>query len=233
MKRTNRVRTLSGVFAVGIGALAALLPLRAIAQDESQTLYTLGQLISRTLEGFDLSDEDLKHVQAGLEDGVLGRPTRVDLAAEAPRLHALQAARKERVMQRERDAARAAVAAIAAEASAQSQPTERTSSGIVLQALKEGDGPTPTATDHVSVHYEGTLADGTVFDSSRARGEPATFAVKGVIACWTEALQRMRVGARHRVVCPPEMAYGDRGAPPAIRPGATLVFDIELLGIVR
>jgi FKBP-type peptidyl-prolyl cis-trans isomerase FkpA/FKBP-type peptidyl-prolyl cis-trans isomerase FklB len=85
----------------------------------------------------------------------------------------------------------------------------------------------------VRVHYEGTLPDGTVFDSSRERGEPATFPMRGLIACWTEALQAMRVGGRSRVVCPPELAYGERGAPPVIRPGATLVFDIELLAIVR
>lgn len=231
MKRTIRTGTLPRLCIVGLGALGALLmlaPIHAAETDDSQTLYTLGQLISRTLEAFDLSDEDLKHVQEGLEDGVLRRGSRVDLAVEAPRLHALQAARKERVVQREREATRAAVAAISRD-----DARERTASGIMLQALREGDGPSPTPTDHVSVHYEGTLVDGTVFDSSRARGEPATFPVKGVIACWTEALQRMRVGARHRIVCPPELAYGDRGAPPAIRPGATLVFDIELLGIVR
>lgn len=231
MKRTDRTGIFPNLCVVGLGALGALVslsPVHAATTDDSQTLYTLGQLISRTLEAFDLSDADLKHVQEGLEDGVLGRASRVDLATEAPRLHALQAARKERVLQREREAAQAAVAAISRD-----DAGERTPSGIVLQALREGHGPAPTPTDHVSVHYEGTLVDGTVFDSSRARGEPATFPVKGVIACWTEALQRMRVGARHRVVCPPELAYGDRGAPPAIRPGATLVFDIELLGIVR
>lgn len=231
MIRTNRTGAIPRLCVVGLGAFAALTltaPVGAATDDDSNALYTLGQLISRTLETFDLSAEDLQHVQAGLEDGVLGRSSRVDLTIEAPRLHALQAARKERVLQRERETTRATVVALT-----QDDPGERTPSGIVLQSLREGHGPSPTPTDHVSVHYEGRLLDGTVFDSSRVRGEPATFAVKGVIACWTEALQHMRVGSRHRIVCPPELAYGDRGAPPAIRPGSTLVFDIELLGIVR
>ena len=196
--------------------------------DAAPTLYTLGQLISRTLEDFALTPAELAAVQQGLEDGVLGRPPKVDLAAEAPKLHALQAARRETLAARERQASAALLANAAA-----APGTVRLPAGALVQPLQPGDGPTPTATDHVRVHYEGTLPDGTVFDSSRARGEPATFPVRGVIACWTEALQAMRVGGRSRVVCPPELAYGERGAPPAIRPGATLVFDIELLAIVR
>jgi FKBP-type peptidyl-prolyl cis-trans isomerase FkpA/FKBP-type peptidyl-prolyl cis-trans isomerase FklB len=200
----------------------------AVSADPAPTLYTLGQLISRTLEDFALSPAELAAVQQGLEDGVLGRPPKVDLAAEAPKLHALQAARREALAARERQAGAALLASAAAAPGAVRLPT-----GVLLQPLQAGDGPTPTATDHVRVHYEGALPDGTVFDSSRERGEPATFPVRGVIACWTEALQAMRVGGRSRVVCPPELAYGERGAPPAIRPGATLVFDIELLAIVR
>ena len=87
--------------------------------------------------------------------------------------------------------------------------------------------------DEVTVHYVGSLIDGTVFDSSRSRGTPATLPLHGVIACWTTALQAMKVGGRSRIVCPPELAYGERGAPPTIKPGATLVFDIELLAIAR
>jgi FKBP-type peptidyl-prolyl cis-trans isomerase FkpA/FKBP-type peptidyl-prolyl cis-trans isomerase FklB len=198
------------------------------AADAAPTLYTLGQLISRTLADFALTPAELAAVQQGLEDGVLGRPPKVDLAAEAPKLHALQSARREALAAQEKQAG-AALLASAAEASG----AVRLPTGVLLQPLQPGDGPTPTATDHVRVHYEGTLPAGTVFDSSRERGEPATFPMRGVIACWTEALQAMRVGGRSRVVCPPELAYGERGAPPVIRPGATLVFDIELLAIVR
>lgn len=203
-------------------------PVGAPVSEEERSLYTLGQLISRTLDTFELTAAELAQVQAGLADGVLNRPPQVDLAAEAPRLPALQASRRERAIQRERDAAQSYL-----QRYSEMPGSERTASGILLQPLQSGHGPAPTDTDHVSVHYEGALVDGTVFESSRQRGEPATLPVKGVIACWTEALQRMRVGARQRVICPPELAYGERGSPPVIRPGATLVFDIELLAIVR
>ena len=95
-----------------------------------------------------------------------------------------------------------------------------------------GKGPKPELTDTVSTHYHGTLIDGTVFDSSVDRGVPAEFPVNGVIAGWTEALQLMGVGAKWRLVIPPELAYGERGAGGVIPPQATLVFEVELLKIV-
>jgi FKBP-type peptidyl-prolyl cis-trans isomerase FkpA/FKBP-type peptidyl-prolyl cis-trans isomerase FklB len=85
----------------------------------------------------------------------------------------------------------------------------------------------------VTVHYQGTLVDGTVFDSSVKRGAPATFALNGVIKCWTEGVQLIKVGGKARLVCPADIAYGDRGSPPRIKPGATLVFEVELLDIVK
>jgi FKBP-type peptidyl-prolyl cis-trans isomerase len=85
----------------------------------------------------------------------------------------------------------------------------------------------------VKVHYQGTLTDGSVFDSSVQRGEPVTFPLNGVIRCWTEGVQMMKVGGKSRLVCPPDLAYGDRGAPPRIKPGATLVFEVELLEVVK
>lgn len=106
-----------------------------------------------------------------------------------------------------------------------------TASGLQYKVLKQGSGSMPTADDRVTVHYTGTLLDGTEFDSSVRRGEPATFPVKGVIAGWTEALQLMSVGSQYRLFIPSDLAYGDRGAGPKIGPNATLVFDVELLGI--
>jgi FKBP-type peptidyl-prolyl cis-trans isomerase FkpA/FKBP-type peptidyl-prolyl cis-trans isomerase FklB len=184
--------------------------------------------MSRTLDKFALNPDELEVLWQGLEDGVLGRPSKVDLSAEADRLLSLQETRRDRLRHQDREAGSQLIAAVATE-----QNVERRPSGLVIQPLVEGQGAKPTASDHVSVHYEGTLVDGTVFDSSRARGEPSTFPVRGVIACWTEALQLMRVGERSRIICPPQIAYGERGRPPVIRPDATLVFDIELLGIVR
>ena len=104
-----------------------------------------------------------------------------------------------------------------------------TASGLQYEVLTEGSGPKPQATDTVVTHYHGTLTDGTVFDSSVERGSPASFPVNRVIPGWTEALQMMGVGSEWRLVVPPELAYGERGAGAAIPPNATLVFEVELL----
>ena len=104
-------------------------------------------------------------------------------------------------------------------------------SGLQYEVLAEGDGATPGPTSMVTTHYHGTLIDGTVFDSSVQRNQPASFPVNGVIAGWTEALQLMQVGDKWRLVLPPDLAYGDRGAGGVIRPGATLVFEVELLEV--
>ncbi|MBF9254695.1 FKBP-type peptidyl-prolyl cis-trans isomerase [Pontibacter sp. 172403-2] len=104
-------------------------------------------------------------------------------------------------------------------------------SGLQYQVLKEGNGKSPSKTDTVTTHYHGTLIDGTVFDSSYERGQPATFPVNGVIAGWTEALQLMKEGAKWRLFIPSELAYGSQGAGDAIGPNATLIFDVELLSV--
>ena len=107
------------------------------------------------------------------------------------------------------------------------------SSGLQYKIMIEGDGPLPKATDTVECHYKGTLIDGTEFDSSHRRGKPAAFQVGGVIQGWIEALQMMKVGSKWELYIPPELAYGDRGAGSVIKPGATLIFEVELLGIVE
>ena len=106
-----------------------------------------------------------------------------------------------------------------------------TASGLQYKVLVQGQGPSPKPTDKVTVHYHGTLIDGTVFDSSVDRGEPATFPVNGVIPGWVEALQLMSVGSKYQLVIPSELAYGERGAGGAIGPNATLIFEVELLSI--
>lgn len=106
-----------------------------------------------------------------------------------------------------------------------------TSSGLVYRSLKEGSGASPKATDKVTVHYKGTFPDGREFDSSYKRGQPIDFPLNGVIACWTEGVQRMKTGGKAKLTCPPEIAYGARGAGGLIPPNATLVFEVELLGV--
>ncbi len=102
---------------------------------------------------------------------------------------------------------------------------------LAYRSLREGKGESPTAADTVKVHYRGTLVDGTEFDSSYKRNEPATFPLRRVIPCWTQGVQRMKVGGKAELICPPELAYGDRGAGGVIPPRATLKFEIELLEI--
>jgi FKBP-type peptidyl-prolyl cis-trans isomerase FkpA len=106
-----------------------------------------------------------------------------------------------------------------------------TPSGLVYRSLKDGTGASPGATDTVKVHYRGTFPDGKEFDSSFKRGEPIEFPLNRVIKCWTEGVQRMKVGGKARLTCPSTIAYGERGAGGVIPPNATLLFDVELLGI--
>jgi len=103
----------------------------------------------------------------------------------------------------------------------------------VYTVIKEGAGASPKATDNLKVHYHGTLPDGKVFDSSVERKEPASFPLNGVIPCWTEGVQLMKVGGKSKLICPSQIAYGDRGSPPQIKPGATLIFEVELLDIQK
>ena len=106
-----------------------------------------------------------------------------------------------------------------------------TSSGLVYRSLKEGSGASPKASDKVTVHYKGTFPDGREFDSSYKRGQPIDFPLSGVIPCWTEGVQRIKVGGKAKLTCPPDIAYGARGAGGVIPPNATLVFEVELVAI--
>lgn len=125
-------------------------------------------------------------------------------------------------------AARSVVSKAAAEPGART-----TDSGLVYVELTAGTGEQPKATDTVKVHYRGTIADGTAFGSSYDSGQPATFPLDKSIKCWGEGLQLMRVGGKSKLVCPPEIAYGDRGSPPTVKPGDTVIFEVELLEIAR
>ena len=116
-------------------------------------------------------------------------------------------------------------------ASAKEDGAVVSSTGLVYRALKEGTGASPKASDTVKVHYRGTLPDGKEFDSSYKHGEPIEFPLGRVIACWTEGVQRMKVGGKAKLTCPPQIAYGERGAGGVIPPNATLLFEVELLGI--
>jgi FKBP-type peptidyl-prolyl cis-trans isomerase FkpA/FKBP-type peptidyl-prolyl cis-trans isomerase FklB len=199
-----------------------------LKSDEQKTFYALGAVIGQNLGAFTLTEAELKLVTAGLTDAVLNRGQKVDMQVFGARIAQLQQARAASLAAAERKVGQAFL-----DKAVSGKDTTKTASGLVIATLKPGNGASPKAGDTVKVHYHGTLIDGSVFDSSVQRGEPATFPLGNVIPCWTEGLQRMKVGGKSRLVCPATLAYGDRGAPPRIKPGATLVFEVELLEIVK
>jgi FKBP-type peptidyl-prolyl cis-trans isomerase FkpA/FKBP-type peptidyl-prolyl cis-trans isomerase FklB len=201
-----------------------------LKSDEDKTFYALGLAISRNLAPFSLTPAELDLVKSGLADGVLGKDKdkKVDLETFIPKIQELQKARAATAAAAGKKAGVAFLEKAAAEKGA-----TKTASGIVVTQIKPGTGDSPKASDKVKVHYQGSLIDGTVFDSSVKRGEPATFPLDGVIKCWTEGVQTMKVGGKSKLVCPSDLAYGDRGQPPSIPPGSTLVFEVELLEIVK
>jgi FKBP-type peptidyl-prolyl cis-trans isomerase FkpA/FKBP-type peptidyl-prolyl cis-trans isomerase FklB len=198
------------------------------ATENEKVLYALGLVISQNLTPFTLTEAELDQIKAGLTDGVLGRPRKVDVQAYGPKIQELRTARMAVTAAEEKKAGQAFL-----DQAAKAEGAVRTPSGVVISTIKPGTGESPSASSQVKVHYHGTLVDGTVFDSSVARGEPATLPLSNTIRCWVDALPTMKVGGKVRLVCPAELAYGDRGAPPRIKPGATLVFEVELLDIVK
>ncbi len=219
---------IAGALVILLGGAPALAQDPSLKTEEDKTLYALGLLVSRSLANFNLTEAELATVLAGIGDGVRKRDQKVDLQTYGQKVQALHTARVGASADVEKKAGDAFLAKAAGEKGA-----TKTSSGLVISTLKPGSGASPAPSDTVKVHYHGTLMDGTVFDSSVERKEPATFPLNRVIACWTEGLQKMKVGGKSRLVCPPALAYGDTGAPPRIKPGATLVFEVELLEIVK
>ena len=195
--------------------------------DEQKTLYALGLAINQSLGNFSLSEPEFELVKSGITDGFLKRPAKVDLQAFGLKISQLQEARASVIAEAEKKVGAAFLTKVAAESGA-----KKTESGAILTTIKEGNGPTPKVTDMVKLHYQGTLIDGTVFDSSAKQGEPAMLRVNEMSKCWVEGMQQIKVGGKSKLVCPSILAYRDKGLPPLIKPGATLVFEIELLEIV-
>lgn len=194
--------------------------------EDQKTIYEMGVLLSRGLDTFQLSEAEFDALKAGLADGFHQRAGTAEANAWMPKVQALQRSRVAVAAQREKEAGQAYLARAAASPGAQ-----RMAGGLLYIPLAQGSGASPVSTDEVKVNYEGRLIDGTVFDSSIKHGQPADLSVAGVIPCWSEALKVMKVGGKSRIICPSDLAYGDRGALPLIRPGATLEFDVELLEV--
>ena len=194
--------------------------------DEEKTIYALGLSISRSLGQFDLSPAEVNIVKQALADAAAGKPAE-DLETWGPKIQGLATSRAARAAEKQKATSAAYLAKAAAEAGAQ-----KMDSGLVYRELRPGTGESPKASDTVKVNYRGTLVDGTEFDSSYKRNEPAQFPLTGVIKCWTEGVQKMKVGGKSMLTCPSTIAYGDTPRPGSPIPGgATLVFEIELLDI--
>ena len=223
--RKSVLWSLAGLLAIAPAAVAQEPELKT---EEQKTLYAIGLIVSQNLAQFNLTPAELEIVKAGLTDAALKKDRKIDVQAYLPKIQEMQTARLAAVAATEKKASQAFLEKAAAEKGATKTP-----SGIVMTTIKPGTGATPKATDKVKVHYQGTLTDGTVFDSSIQRNQPATFPLSGVIKCWTEGVQLMKVGGKSKLVCPSDLAYGDKGMPPRIKPGSTLVFEVELLEIVN
>jgi FKBP-type peptidyl-prolyl cis-trans isomerase FkpA len=188
-----------------------------LTTDEQKTIYAIGLSIYKSLAPFGCSPAELELVKRALSDANANKPA-VPLEEWGPKIQGLIATRT-----------KAASEGYLTKAAAEPGATKM-ESGLIYKDLRAGDGESPKATDTVKVNYRGTLVNGTEFDSSYKRGQPAEFALNGVIPCWTEGVQKMKVGGKAQLVCPSGLAYGDQGNP-SIPGGSTLIFEIELLGI--
>ena len=194
--------------------------------EDEQIVYAMGALLGKNaVQPLRLSERELEVLQEGIATTGRGGESDVSLEEYAPKFQKFMEARAKAGAAEEKGKAVAYLETAAVEEGAQ-----LSESGLVYRTIEAGDGPSPAATDTVKVPYHGTFPNGEVFDSSRDRGEPIEFALTGVIACWTEGVQKMKVGETARLVCPSDIAYGDAGRP-GIPGGSTLIFEVELLEI--
>lgn len=198
------------------------------AEEKSKALYAFGAMVAeRTpVKGAGLSAEELDEVLKGVKDGIGGKELAVKMEDFGPKVEQLLKEKQTAKAQVEKVKGAEFAAKAAKEKGAVKMP-----SGLVYVETAAGTGKQPTASDTVSVHYKGTLIDGTEFDSSYKRGQPTEFPLNGVIKCWTEGVAKMKMGGKAKLICPSDIAYGDRGAGPNIPGGATLVFEVELVNI--
>jgi FKBP-type peptidyl-prolyl cis-trans isomerase FkpA/FKBP-type peptidyl-prolyl cis-trans isomerase FklB len=197
--------------------------------EDQKLLYALGSAMSRNLAILDLTEEEFAIVTAGLTDGTLGKEAQVPLETYLPQIQGMLQARTARAAERE------GLAGVELQKEATAEPgAEVLPSSVIYRELTPGTGPTPAMTDSVKVHYTGTLRDGSTFDTSKKTDDapPASFVLGQVVGCFRDGITKMKVGGTSKLTCPPATAYGERGSPPKIRPGATIVFEVELVEIV-
>jgi FKBP-type peptidyl-prolyl cis-trans isomerase FkpA len=216
--------------------LALLLPAAARAADayktdDEKSLYAIGFVVgSRNLEALNLKPAELKIVLQGIQDAASGKKAQVDTDAQMPKINTFAKARASAGAEKEKSSGVEFAEKAAKEAGAVRVPVDG-KTFFVYKTVTPGTGASPAATDTVNVDYEGKLTNGTVFDSSYKRGQPAEFGLNQVIKCWTLGVAKMKVGEKAQLTCPSDVAYGDAGHPPTIPGGATLVFTVELHSI--
>jgi len=193
--------------------------------DEDKAFYALGAMLGKNIDVFSLNERELSFVMLGLSETVNGK-SREELMSFQEKLRDIAKTRMEKKSAANNKKGAQFLAQEAAKPGATKSET-----GLVMTTITEGKGAMPKATDKVKVHYRGTLLDGTEFDSSFKRKRPAEFPLNRVIPCWTEGVQKMKVGGKARLVCPAKIAYGERGTP-GIPPNSTLIFEVELLEIM-
>jgi len=196
--------------------------------EDEKAFYSIGTGLAQQFESLKpIEEREMQLLIQGLQDGVAGKTLAIDQQEGAAAVRTMVQRRQGAAAETEKKASQDFAAAEAGKPGA-----KKTESGLIYTEIKAGAGTSPGATDKVRVHYHGTLRDGTVFDSSVDRGEPAEFPLNRVIPCWTEGVAMMKPGGKSRLVCPAEIAYGDR-ATGRIPGGATLIFEVELLEIVE
>ena len=199
-------------------------PTALLVEDERQIRRFVRMALET--EGWHIAEAET--LKQGLIDAATGKTPAVELDAYNTKIQELANVRRKAQGDKLAVAAKELI-----DKAAKEKGAVKTGSGLVYLSLKDGSGPIPATTDKVKVHYRGTLVDGQEFDSSHKRGQPAEFPLNGVIKCWTEGLQMMKAGGKARLICPPEIAYGERGAGGLIPPNATLVFEVELLEVIK
>jgi FKBP-type peptidyl-prolyl cis-trans isomerase FkpA len=200
-------------------------PVGYLKTAEDKELYTLGYSFGRNLQALDLSAAELEIIRKALTEGAQDKKPIIPLEIYGPKIQELAAARHTRASQKKEARDKPYLDAAAKQKGAQVLP-----SGVIYIPEKEGTGPNPKPTDEVTVNYVGKLVNGTEFDSSYKRNQPLKFQLDKVIPCWTDGVQKMKVGGKARLVCPPKAGYGDNGQPRAGIPGGSVLdFQIELL----
>jgi FKBP-type peptidyl-prolyl cis-trans isomerase FkpA len=216
------------LFAASAFAAPAESGLPANMTEDEKTIYALGfMMYQRSVAPFDLNASELAILQKAFADAAGGETAAVKTEEYEAKIRAFAQARGAKRAENEKAKGQAYVTEAAKKPGA-----VKTQSGMIYTETAAGTGASPTSADKVKVHYRGTLIDGSEFDSSHKRGQPIEFSLGQVIGCWTEGLQKMKVGGKATLVCPSDLAYGDRGRP-GILPGATLIFDVELIDIVK